>query len=92
MSTRSSNLGADKSVTVLAMASRIRVMRDMVDDNSDSIVIARLGQWRKAGPVLDHGNVQGEGMVMRRGKVGRWPNVGIRVGVDIQLLSSPRPQ
>jgi hypothetical protein len=35
MSIRSSNFGADKSVTVPAMASRIRVIRDMINDSGD---------------------------------------------------------
>lgn len=35
VSTRSNNFGADRTVTVPAMASRIRVMRDMIVDSSD---------------------------------------------------------
>lgn len=53
MSTRSSNFGADKSVTVPARASRIRAKRDMIDELVICrVVIARLGQWRQFGPVV----------------------------------------
>ena len=92
VSTRSSNIGADKSVTVPARASRIRAKRDMIesmmmimmsrDGSSRSVAVG----WTSVG-LREHGVRNGDADGVEGWKVAVMVQMSLIFmwGVDIQL-------